>query len=87
MAIRIRVINNITIALCAAKTEHKDGDIYLDDNIHHALSTKFGLDWYSEGLIEKQLADEVLIDLMIKEGDNVSIPVELGVRNFLAKGV
>ena len=71
MAIRIRKINNITIAVCAAKTEAKEGDLYLDDSIHHALSTKFGLDWYSEGWVKKTLADEVLVDLMIKEGDKI----------------
>ena len=64
-------MDNITVALCAARTEAKKGDLYLDDSIHHALSTKFGLDWYSEGWVKKTLADEVLVDLMIKEGDKI----------------
>ena len=67
MAIRIRKINNITIAVCAAKTEAKEGDLYLDDSAHHALSTKFGVDWYSEGLVDDPLADEELVNLMFKE--------------------
>lgn len=67
MAIRIRNINGCTIAICAAMSEGKDGDIYLDDNVHHALTTKFGLDWQSEGLLKESLADETLIPLMKKE--------------------
>ena len=69
MAIRIRKVNGHIIALCAAVTEPKDGDLYLDDSIHHALSTKFGLDWHEEGFLDDPLADELLIDLMKAEGD------------------
>jgi len=83
MAIRIRTINGVTIALCAAKTEAKEGDLYLDDSIHHALSTKFGLDWYSEGFLEKPMDDELLTQLMVIEGD--SQPVEARVISFLAE--
>lgn len=67
MAIRIRVVEGHTIAICAAKSVEKPGDIYLDDNVHHALCTKFDLDWVSEGLLEKSLADEVLVPLMERE--------------------
>jgi len=67
MAIRIRKVNGYTIALCAAKTRPEYGDLYLDDNAHHALSTKFGLDWHEEGRIADPLADERLISLMEKE--------------------
>lgn len=70
MAIRIREIKGYTIALCAAETEPKDGDLYLDDSIHHALSTKFGLDWKQEGFLKKSLADPVLRDLMLEEVKN-----------------
>lgn len=48
MAIRIRKINNKTIAICAARSIEKPGDIYLDDGIHGALSAKFGEDFNSE---------------------------------------
>ena len=64
MAIRIRIINGFTVALCAAKTGVKNGDLYLDDNIHHALTTKFGLDFFEEGLINESLGDKRLIDLI-----------------------
>ena len=67
MAIRIRKVDGCTIVICAAKSDHKKGDIYLDDLAHHALSTKFGLDWESEGFMEESLADEVLIPLMRNE--------------------
>ncbi|MFH2050489.1 MAG: hypothetical protein ABIJ12_13720 [bacterium] len=66
MAIRIRKINGTTVALCAACTHAKEGDIYLDDSVHHALSTKFGVDWVSEGRLEKDLADENVKRLMIE---------------------
>lgn len=45
MAIRIRVIDGVTIAICAARSVEKEGDIYLDDAAHYALSTKFALDF------------------------------------------
>ena len=45
MAIRIRVVNGQTIALCAARSVEKEGDIYLDDAVHNALSNKFARDY------------------------------------------
>ncbi len=66
MAIRIRVINGRTVALCANKTKEMPGDLYLDDNVHHALSTKFGLDWVWEGLLEKSLADPELKAIILE---------------------
>lgn len=48
MAIRIRKVKGITIALCAQETDEKKGDLYLDDGIHYALAAKFALDWESE---------------------------------------
>ena len=64
MAIRIRLVDGLNVALCAAETDSMPNDIYLDDNIHHALSTKFGLDWYNEGLLKESLADEMLVKRM-----------------------
>ncbi len=66
MAIRIREINGITVALCAAKTTAEDDDIYLDDSVHHALCTKFGVDWFEEGRLIADLADENIKKLMIE---------------------
>lgn len=69
MAIRIRWIDGVTVALCAAKTSPVVGDIYLDDNAHYALSTKFHVDWVEEGVItiEEDLADEKIKKLMLAE--------------------
>lgn len=64
MAIRIRKVNGVTVALCAAETDPQEGDIYLDDNVHYALSTKFALDWESEGLIVDPPIDETLVPVM-----------------------
>ena len=52
MAIRLRNVNGKLVALCATETEKLKGDLYLDDNVHHALSIKFHNDFVSEGLIQ-----------------------------------
>jgi len=44
MAIRIRVVDGVTIALCAVESDPKPGDIYLDDNAHYGLAAKFARD-------------------------------------------
>jgi len=69
MAIRLRKIDGKLVALCAAKSEEKIGDIYLDDECHHALTTKFGLDFYSEGFLDNPMADPELVFRMAKEMD------------------
>ena len=45
MAIRIRTVNGITVALCAVESDPKPGDLYLDDNHHYALAAKFVSDY------------------------------------------
>jgi len=45
MSIRIRTIDGIRIALCAAETQQELGDLYLDDSDHYALAAKFCRDW------------------------------------------
>jgi hypothetical protein len=40
MAIRIRRVNGKTFAFCAAETDAMEGDIYLDDDVHYALTLK-----------------------------------------------
>lgn len=37
------------VALCAARSVEKPGDVYLDDGQHHALAEKFRADFQSEG--------------------------------------
>jgi len=58
MAIRIRKIKGGLIALCAAEFVAQDGDLYLDDNIHHALSIKFHDDFVEEGVINEEKWEE-----------------------------
>jgi len=49
MSIRIRVVDGVMVALCAARSVEKPADVYLDDAHHHALSEKFLADFQSEG--------------------------------------
>ncbi len=45
MAIRLRTVYNVRVALCAAETDPMPGDTYLDDGDHYALAAKFSRDW------------------------------------------
>lgn len=63
MAIRIRRVNDCLIALCAARSVPKEGDIYLDDEVHGALSTKFALDFnsmYDGGLVYNETEAQLI---------------------------
>jgi hypothetical protein len=42
MSIRIRTVNGQVVALDAAKSAEKVGDIYIDDRTEKALLAKFG---------------------------------------------
>lgn len=48
MAIRLRRVKGVLVALCAAETDPVRGDVYLDDSVHHALSAKYAQDWQGE---------------------------------------
>lgn len=68
MAIRLRKVDGTLIAVCAAKTKTKKGDIYLDDVAHHALTEKFCADFIKMGfLTNKNLVDMKYVELMKKE--------------------
>lgn len=45
MAIRLRTVNGVRIALCAVETDPMPDDTYLDDADHYALAAKFAQDW------------------------------------------
>ena len=62
MAIRIREVDAHWVAVCAAKVKVRKGDIYLNDNLHHALTTKFAIDHE-----QPEIADPVIARLMKKE--------------------
>lgn len=47
MAIRLRQVDGVWVALCAARSIPKTGDLYLDDAQHTALSAKFARDFNS----------------------------------------
>lgn len=50
MAIRLRYVDARCVALCAARSVEKDGDVYLDDAQHYALSEKFWDDYPALGI-------------------------------------
>jgi len=54
MAIRLRTIKNEIVALCAAKSQPQEGDIYLNDGQHHALTLKFEKDFRSMEFIKEK---------------------------------
>ena len=45
MAIRVRRVKGVLVALCAAKSVKRQGDLYLDDEVHYALSQKYWRDY------------------------------------------
>ena len=45
MAMRLRTVNGELMALCAAYSEEKQGDIYIDDGWHYAISQKYWRDY------------------------------------------
>lgn len=52
MAIRLRTVNGTRVALCAAETDPRPGDVYLDDAEHYALAAKFSRDWQGHPPVE-----------------------------------
>ncbi len=71
----------MTIALCAARSEPMPDDLYLSDAVHHALLTKFVLDWHSEGILpDIQLADLAVLKEMMNLRD-VEIILSEEMRN------
>lgn len=69
MSIRIRVVDGVMVALCAARSVEKPGDVYLDDGHHHALAEKFAADFQSEGY-NTQPYDEQATALREQEESN-----------------
>jgi len=51
MAIRLRTIKGVRVALCAVETDERPGDIYLDDGDHYVLVVKFVRDFMSKGVL------------------------------------
>ncbi len=63
MAMRLRKVHGIWIAMCAAKTIKKSDDVYIDDTQDHAIRAKISYDNRLEGLnvpvLDKKL-DEIM---------------------------
>ena len=70
MAIRIRKIGDRTIAICAARSIPKEGDVYLDDAIHHALYEKFARDFKDEGIVDRAIDNTDLLLVEAEESNN-----------------
>ena len=45
MAIRLRTVDGIRVALCAVESDPQCCDVYLNDADHYALAAKFSRDW------------------------------------------
>ena len=59
MAIRLRKdAKGNWVALCAAEADPLDGDIYLDDGQHYALTLKYLSDWKESGLLKDEADKE-----------------------------
>ena len=48
MAIRLRIVGGVPVALCAYETDEMPDDVYIDDGWHYALAAKFQRDWQGE---------------------------------------
>lgn len=70
MSLRIRrTANGIRIALCAARSIEKPGDIYLDDADHRALMDKFCRDYEEMGIPPR--SDPIIAAIVeIEESNN-----------------
>lgn len=62
MAIRLRKVEGILIALCAAETDKIPGDVYLDDDQHYALSAKFWRDYQGQTICFTSEEDDRLAE-------------------------
>ena len=54
MAMRLRTINGVRVALCAAKSRSVQGDIYIDDGFHYAISQKYWRDYDEIDIVDKE---------------------------------
>lgn len=71
MAIRLRMVQNEWVALCAVESDEKPEDIYIDDGQHYALACKFArehtVNWQDEiknALMDSQKVRDAKEELM-----------------------
>ena len=67
MAIRLRTVNGVRVALCAAKTLAEPDDIYLDDGWHYTISQKYWRDYDEIAIVDE---DDVALAASIEVEDN-----------------
>jgi hypothetical protein len=70
MAIRLRRVDGVLVALCAARSQEKLGDFYLDDAQHHALAEKFSADFQSEGFNTRPYDEDATVIRAREEGEH-----------------
>lgn len=62
MAIRLRTVSGLRVALCAAETDAMPGDVYIDDGDHYALAAKFCLDRQGQTIGTQYLEEWTAMD-------------------------
>ncbi len=70
MAVRLRTVSGRLVALCAARSVEKPGDMYLDDVQHGALADKFAEDFGTEGYNTRSLDPEAAALRAAEESNN-----------------
>jgi hypothetical protein len=70
MAIRLRTVSGRLVALCAARSIEKPGDVYLADAQHSALADKFAEDFGTEGYNTRSLDPEAAALRVVEESNN-----------------
>ena len=54
MAMRLRTVNGVHVALCAAKSRPVQGDVYIDDAFHYAISQKYWRDYDEIDIVDEE---------------------------------
>lgn len=71
MALRIRMVNGVaTVAVCAAKSIPKEGDIYLDDDQYHVVMNKFARDFNEMYDLDLPVGTDEEVQLALQEESN-----------------
>lgn len=70
VAIRLREVSGKWIAVCAARSMPKPGDIYLHDGLHHALTIKFEADFAEMGMLQASSIEPEIALMQKEESDN-----------------
>lgn len=72
MSIRLRSVNGVLVALCAARSVPKPGDVYLDDGQHYALAEKFWREYQSLAPQMPECCAKVVAIVEVEESNNAN---------------